>query len=410
MSALPIRRGALLACALLATGLLSTARANDEGAAANGDEPPFDFNDAHYLKNGINPAALLGRPNGTLPNSTIGFTTDPTRNDVRILQTNPTFDNSGHVFFWVSGGVFTEAAFTKDAAGQKARQIADSFALFAFPSKTAPPGSVFPKRQEDVAQMNNGYFSNDPLGLWLIASARFTPKATDTVAGKKALADLAQKNGLDLDGTPVVKTLSEIDDLVDAGYLAITTAPADGSQGPRWLVCPVIKDPRGDVIAPDAFTDVVTTASGAPLPASQPFLDAFHCLQSTGDFCDPAQKATSAVRLGQPANPAALAAPAAPILGTTWQPHVAHATFVPSAAADLLLISAAKQNVALGAPGTLLVSPSLVLTAAPGASFPLPIPLATGLIGFAFSAQGASAIANGTVKLTNALDVKVGTY
>ena len=65
----------------------------------------------------------------------------------------------------------------------------------------------------------NGYFSNNPLGLWLhIWSLHY--RAFNTSDGKKALADLQKKNGLALDGTPIIKTLSELENLLSKGFAA----------------------------------------------------------------------------------------------------------------------------------------------------------------------------------------------
>ena len=63
--------------------------------------------------------------------------------------------------------------------------------------------------------------------------------------------------------------------------MSIVVPAADGSQGLRWFLCPIIEDPRNGAIAPDAFL-VVTNIPGG---ASQEFVQLFHCLQTTGDDC-----------------------------------------------------------------------------------------------------------------------------
>ena len=90
-------------------------------AAHAGDNlPPFDFSDAFYLANGINPAAIVGRPNGTPPGSIIDNRENgPDFNNVRILQANAAYDHSGHPVFFSVTGLPTLAAFTNNAAGHR---------------------------------------------------------------------------------------------------------------------------------------------------------------------------------------------------------------------------------------------------------------------------------------------------
>src|ERR1043166_2689560 len=125
----------------------------------------YDFTDAYYLENGVNPALIEGRmePGPTAVNDTPIF---PFQRDVRALLTLPAYDHSGNInYFTVLGGI-SAAAFTADAAGQEARAIADSFIEYLFPKQgTDPIGLDF--RQSSVLDMRNGYFGGDPLGIWL---------------------------------------------------------------------------------------------------------------------------------------------------------------------------------------------------------------------------------------------------
>ncbi len=258
------------------------------GSAAWAGDPqrPFDFSDAFYLANGVDPAKIIDRPDGTPPNSVIDNTnTDPNRRNVRVLQTIPTFDHSGHEFFFNVFGLLPANAFTSNAAGQQALDIAESFPLYIFPRAANAPFTVFPKRQEDLTPLNGGYFGNNPLGLWQFNFVRFTPAGTGTPVGQAALAELADRNGLDLDGTPVIRTESELLNLVQQGFAEILVPEPGGSQGPRWFICPVTEDPRGGAIAPDAFLETVNGANGQPIASSQTFRWQFNCLQVSGDFC-----------------------------------------------------------------------------------------------------------------------------
>ena len=64
------------------------------------------------------------------------------------------------------------------------------------------------------------------------------------------LADLAERNGLDLDGTPIIATVGDIEDLYELGLVTKRTVPA--TDGRRYAICPVIEDPTDGGIAPDA--------------------------------------------------------------------------------------------------------------------------------------------------------------
>ncbi|MFG0329965.1 MAG: hypothetical protein ACF8PN_08715 [Phycisphaerales bacterium] len=253
---------------------------------ASADEPPFDFSDAFYLENGVNPEAIVGRINGMDGVSVFDETNDPTRRGVRSLLTIPAFDHSGGIIWFNVFGELVTESFTDDAAGVEAREIADDAPIYIFPRAGGVPTEIFPKRQEDLVDLRHGYFSNNPLGLWVFVFVHYTDAALHTREGQAALEDLAERNGRDLDGTPIIRTLSEIDSLVDDGFVELVERNRDGSEGSPWSICPVIEDPRDGAIAPDAFLANVTLEDGSPLPAHLDMYLEFNCLQSTGDFCD----------------------------------------------------------------------------------------------------------------------------
>jgi hypothetical protein len=252
-------------------------------ATASAQSPrPFDFSDAFYKANGINPANILARVNGADGVSVVDRTDDPTRRNVRVLATNGGFDASGQFAYFNIFGVATPDTFTQDAAGRQARALADKYRVFIFPRTGTDPLGISARRQDNVLDTRDGYFSNNPLGIWTATFVSFTPRAFSTADGRKALADLAQKNGLDLDGTPMVTSASDLDNLAQNGFVALRTRAKDGSQGFPWIFCPPFKDPRG-AIAPDATLSVVTLPDGSPLVPS--LVAEFLCLQRTGDFC-----------------------------------------------------------------------------------------------------------------------------
>lgn len=255
-------------------------------AMADFEDRPFDFSDEFLLANGINPVGIIGRPNPNGPNAVIDNNIPgPQFRNVRVLNQAATFDHSGHIYyFYVTGLVFSQN-FTNDAAGQQAREIAEAYKIYEFPRAGAPQFSVFPKNQDSVADLTNGYFSNNPLGLWQVNIVNYTPAAFNTPQGQQALADLAADNGYTLDGTPVIKTVSEIENLLDDGLITITIPPDDGV-ALRWFMCPVIEDPDGGAIQPDATLAVVSTPDGRPLPSHAQFEREFLCFQTTGDNCN----------------------------------------------------------------------------------------------------------------------------
>jgi hypothetical protein len=267
-------------CSLIASFVAVSA------ATADFEDRPFDFSDEFLLANGINPVGLIGRPNPNGPNAVIDNNVPgPEYRNVRVKNQASTFDHSGHVnYFYVTGLVFPNT-FTNDAAGAEAREIAETYKIYEFPRAGAPQFSVFPKNQDSVADLTNGYFSNNPLGLWQVNIVRYTDAAFNSPQGQQSLGELAANNGYTLDGTPVIKTTSEIENLLDDGLITITIPPDDGV-ALRWFMCPVIEDPDGGAIQPDATLAVVSMPDGRPLPSHAEFKREFLCYQATGDNCD----------------------------------------------------------------------------------------------------------------------------
>ena len=138
------------------------------------------------------------------------------------------------------------------------------------------------------ATVNNspfGYFCDDLLGIWIVTYFWYTvdPANPGTVCGP-ILSALGKKNGLSLDGTPIIKTADELNNDLEANGCGAEgkedVGGADG--GAVWIVCPTIADPRNGAIAPDAFLDQVRLPNGQPL---DPALTVnFNSLQRTGFF------------------------------------------------------------------------------------------------------------------------------
>lgn len=242
----------------------------------------YDFTDEYYLQNGVDFAKIVNRVNGTAPRSIFDAPIFSFQRNVRMLATNPAYNQSGALTYWSVMGDLFVSSFTPNAAGQRARQIADNMVLYVFPTRTGNPIGLGNNRQADIVDMRNGYFSNNPLGLWLHVWVSYTEAAFNTKDGQKALADLQKKNGLALDGTPIIKTLSDLENLFSKGLAQKRFRNPDGSEGPMYGICPVIKDPRNGGIAGDTTLGYVRKPDGTPLEPD--FINNFNALKLTGDW------------------------------------------------------------------------------------------------------------------------------
>lgn len=212
--------------------------------ADNKNPPSFDFNDQFYLKNGINPPNILQRV-GTPSNSQLNWVadnsnTDETRRGIRLLQTTGGFFHDGKLLYYSVMGFVTPSTFTNDAAGKKALEIANRRQAFIFPIRQADgtyklSPALGNRRQDNIFDTSDGYLSDDPLGLWILAFVELTPFGT-SAQGQQILAPFAAANGVGTDGTAVVTTLDDINKLVEQGVFQIVTRNLDGSQGFPWVI------------------------------------------------------------------------------------------------------------------------------------------------------------------------------
>ena len=264
----------LLSLALCSAALLSTAFA----ARADVSDRLYDFTDAYYQANGVNPATLAGRKQVPSANAVIDAPFFAFQRNVRIIGTGGAYGASGAIAYFAVFAGFGPDGFTSDAAGSRARQIADSYIEYIFPKSGTDPLALSAQRQAVLHANNNGYFSHDPLGLWLHVWVNYTSAAYNTRDGQKALSDLARKNGLALDGTPIIKTTSELSNLFSKGYVTEQTR----NDGLRYAVCPEIEDPTNGGIAPDAFVNTLVKSDGSPLDPA--FVTNFLSLQRTGNW------------------------------------------------------------------------------------------------------------------------------
>ena len=357
----PVRAlvGVLLTGAVLLMSNAPSARIQAQTSFVHFNPPPFDFNDGFYTANGISvdqldkpgaarfgifrqtgpPAFQPGQLNWVVDNSN----NDPDRTNVRILATTGGYidDGTGAPTQFISIIAFLESInnFTNavNARGIKMKDIVSNFEAYGAIKQILPNG-VFaptpcgtmgdgttpcfdvtsvatPRLRQDWRFSTNrnaidgsapfGYFCDDLLGMWIITyfwyvKTGFGPGQTPQCG--QMLAALGQKNGISLDGTPIIKTADELNFLEGKqvgsnpipGFLGTNppnppcmgegnenTSGKDG--GAVWLICPAIPDPRNGGIASDAFLDIVRV-NGLPLDPA--FQTNFNCLQQTGKFCN----------------------------------------------------------------------------------------------------------------------------
>ncbi len=336
--------------------------------------PPFDFNDAFYTANGIDvpsldtpgaarfgffrqtgPPAGPGQVNWVVDNTG----TDPDRKNVRVLATTGGYIDDGTgaptqfisiLAFLLNQNFFTGVA---NARGLQMADIVSNFEAYAAlkqldshgvfrgtPCGSMGDGSMpcfpvtsvaTPALRQDWRFATNrnpvdgtapfGYFCDDILGMWIITyfwyvDTGFGPQQTHLC--HQMLASLGNKNGLTLDGTPIIKTADELNFLEGSivgsnpipGFLG-TNPPnppctAEGQedtggadQGAVWLICPALPDPRNGAITLDAFLDQVHQPNGFPLDPA--FTANFLCLQIFGAYCSellPSQQSAISQAMG----------------------------------------------------------------------------------------------------------------
>jgi hypothetical protein len=250
-------------------------------ALADVEDRLYDFTDAYYRQNGVDPAQIAGR----MQPGPVAVADEPNfsfQRPVRALLTLPAYDHSGNgEFFTVLGGI-SDRAFTNNSAGRRARQIANASVEYVFPRQGTDPLGLGALRQSVILDMRNGYFSNNKLGIWIHVWVSYTEKALTTRAGKRALAELAERNGRDLDGTPIIASIGEIEDLFEDGFVTKRVRPLDDPL--RYAICPVVKDPTDGGIARDQFLAYTRKPDGSPLEPE--FVADFESLRTTGDHAD----------------------------------------------------------------------------------------------------------------------------
>lgn len=236
---------------------------------------PFDFSDKFYYENGVEPAHIVDRRNGSDNHSVFDTISDPRFRSIRLRGTFAAYNQDGKIVFWNHYGEVFKDRFRFDETGQRALDNAQFYPLYIFPSTSGK--AEF--RQAHLIHLRDGYFEKNPLGLGIQVMVEFTDRI-DTKEGREVLARLARNNGISGDGTPIIKTVLEIEELTQKNLVTQKIKGLDNPAEPSYAIARVIGDPQRGAIAPDAFL-----MNDLGLKDEQHFVEQFGCLQSKGKWC-----------------------------------------------------------------------------------------------------------------------------
>jgi hypothetical protein len=256
-----------------------------------GRGPGFQFSDDFYLANGLDADEIREQENGAVGPSRFGafyrgigdaFVAPGTApddrfiDDTRIRIHNMGFNAAGEMLFYPDPpAFFFESAFLNE----ETRDLTNRSFVFIFPravqyestvagcegSATAfdflDPGPCN-RRQDNLFDTGNGYLTKNPLQLWRIVFVTWDGPDVETPACQAFMDELAERNGLDTDGTPIFTTVREVLDAAAGDLVA--------GQGDDEVVLPGAlpgahglpnPDPRGDIpdVEPDEGGEVCVT-------------------------------------------------------------------------------------------------------------------------------------------------------
>jgi hypothetical protein len=99
------------------------------------------------------------------------------------------------------------------------------------------------RRQDNIFETKERYSCENVLGLWLVSMVIYTQKGFNAFKNPsdrnhKVLRDIAHRNGVDLDGTPLLQRLAEINELQARGLVELRSNPLPGGAPPfpRWVI------------------------------------------------------------------------------------------------------------------------------------------------------------------------------
>ncbi len=241
---------------------------------------PFDLNDKYYGTNGLDASLFKNRKNGFDGESVFDFSPERQFNNVRITATMPAYDDKGHMLFWNHHADVFSYGFTPDRAGQYANSVAEKNPIYIFPSVTHP-GS---ERQAALITLDTDNGNENPLGVRAVVLVEYVARARST-EHEALLKRFADTNGISLDGTPIIRTKAQLDELIRKGLVRLTVrGDIDGSKL-SYSISRVMEFPTGGSITDDAFLIYVKQDNGLPLDSEAIFVETFECVKRFASEC-----------------------------------------------------------------------------------------------------------------------------
>jgi hypothetical protein len=236
---------------------------------------PFDFSNDYYKTNGVIAETLANRKNGADGQSVFDFATDSSRfTNIRITATLPAYAANGSSIYWNYYGTATKESFTTDVAGKNAAKMANTYPVYVFPSAVIRASD----RQAALIPIDGSYFEANPIGIAEVVAVEFNDRISRS--GRKTLNMLIERNGASIDGTPIIRTMTELRDLIIEGLVTLHV-----DENRPFAVAKVIQYPDRGGITSDAFLVYVKKADGKPLDAEQHFITRFECLKDGSRTC-----------------------------------------------------------------------------------------------------------------------------
>lgn len=255
-----------------------------------GRGPGFQFSDEFYLANGIDAAEMRSQENGATGPSRFGAfyrgvgdafvgpgVAPDSRflDDTRIRIHNMGFNAAGEMLFYPDPpAFFFESAFLNE----ETKDLTNRSFVFLFPRTVPGPNPVAGcngapvandlldpapcnRRQDNLFDTGNGYLTDNPLQLWRIMFVTWDGPDVDSPECQAKMEEIAARNGLDTDGTPILATVREVLDVAGPDVIAGQgddevvvhgVLPAHGLPNP---------DPRNDIpgVEPDEGGQVCVT-------------------------------------------------------------------------------------------------------------------------------------------------------
>lgn len=255
----------------------------DEDTSMN----PHDFTDKFYASSGVNADYIIGRRTGRDLLSVMSWSSNPYHRDVRIIATFPAFGSNGEILFFSPLGEINDKGFTEDKLGFIAKEMADTDPIYVFPLNNDYSFAFGRSRQAALmdSSVSSPNMEGYPIGLRSIMLVNYTKKAFSE-EGAEMMSYMFKKNGLSLDGTPLIKSFEDLTTLQKYELVSMEKQVLwdDTEFAGTYSISPIIYQPEKGGIARDAFLMTVTQ-KGEPLPGEQMFVYHFNCLLKTGDWC-----------------------------------------------------------------------------------------------------------------------------